>query len=67
MKTRWIAIAILVALAVSFAPLSSRAQSTIPMISHGIINATVASVNAANTTAEILLYEFTVPASFLAS
>ena len=36
------------------------------MIAQGIIHATVASVNAANTTASTLLYQYSIPAALLA-
>lgn len=50
-------------LALSVAP----AAAQIPTPTHGIVHATVASVNAANTTAEILLYEYPIPAAYIAS
>src|SRR5262245_8521517 len=65
MIRRWIALALLVALAVTIAPQSSQAQ--IPLISNGIIHATVASVNVANTTSEQLLYQYPIPAALIAS
>ena len=64
-RRRWIALALLVAIAVTIAPQSSRAQ--IPMIAQGIIHATVASVNVANTTALTLLYQYPIPAALLAT
>lgn len=65
MTRRWIALALVALALVTIAPPSSRAQ--IPMIAQGIIHATVASVNAANTTASTLLYQYSIPAALLAS
>jgi hypothetical protein len=62
---RWIALALVVAALVAIAPPASHAQ--IPMIANGIIHATSASVNAANSTAEILLYQYPIPAALWAS
>lgn len=62
---RWIALALIAALAVTTAPPSSRAQ--IPMIANGIVMSTVASVNIANTTTEQLMYQYPIPAALLAS
>ena len=65
MIRRWIALALVALAVVTIAPPSSRAQ--IPMIANGIIHATVASVNVANTTSEQLLYQYTIPAALLAT
>jgi hypothetical protein len=62
---RWIALALVALLAVTLAPPSSRAQ--IPMLSQGMVMSTVASVNAANTTSETLLYQYPIPAALIAS
>lgn len=62
---RWIALALVALLAVTFSPPSSRAQ--IPMIANGLVHATNASVSAANTTGEVLLYQYQLPAALIAS
>src|SRR5262245_50034209 len=61
---RWIAFLVIVAIVALVAP-ASRAQ--IPMIANGVIHATVASVNVANTTSEQLLYQYPIPAALIAS
>src|SRR6266850_6383023 len=58
--------AVLLALVLLALPLSPvRAQ--IPMIANGLVTATVASVNAANTTTEVLLFQYPIPAALIAS
>ena len=55
----------LLALVLIALPFTAGAQ--IPMIANGIVTATNASVNSANTTAETLLFQYTLPAAMLAS
>ena len=56
----------LLALVLVALPLSPvRAQ--IPMIANGVITATNASVNVANTTSEQLLFQYPIPAALMAS
>lgn len=65
MIRRWIALALVALAVLTIAPPSSRAQ--IPMIANGMVHATVASVNSANTTAETLLYQYQIPAALIAT
>jgi hypothetical protein len=44
-----------------------QARAQIPIIANGLVNATIASVNAANTTTETLLYQYPIPAALIAS
>lgn len=48
-------------------PDETQAQAQIPMLAQGLVMTTNASVNAANTTSEILLYQYQLPAALLAS
>jgi hypothetical protein len=60
---RWLALLLVTAVALA----SGEARAQIPMIANGIVHATNATVNAANTTTETLLYQYPIPAALIAS
>jgi hypothetical protein len=64
MRLRWLALSLIALVALSSV---GPARAQIPMIANGIIHATNASVNAANTTTETLLYQYPIPAALIAS
>jgi hypothetical protein len=61
---RWLALSLIALVALTTV---GPARAQIPMIANGIIHATVASVNVANTTTEQLLYQYPIPAALIAS
>lgn len=61
---RWIALSLIAALALTTV---GPARAQIPMLAQGLVMSTDASVNAANTTTETLLFQYPIPAALIAS
>ncbi len=64
MRLRWLALSLIAVFALTTV---GPAHAQIPMLAQGMVMSTVASVNAANTTAETLLFQYPIPAALLAS